>query len=316
MAHELLDSEIDGHAVRVLRSPAGVEAAFAPGVGMVGCSLRHRGEELLGQRGGLAAYAETGSTFGLPLLHPWANRLDGLSYDAGGVHVGLAPERMPLRLDPNGLPIHGLAAASPHWRLAEARAGEDDARLAAVLPFGERPELLAGFPFPHDLRMDVRLAGAELSVETTLRATGDSAVPVAFGYHPYLRLPGAPRAGWEVTLPVRSQGELDERGIPTGEAHPVDIPTGPLGHRAYDDLFDALEPDPAFAVSGAGRRLEVAFDAGYPVAQVFAPADQEFICFEPMTAPTNALVTGGPALRLVAPGEPFSARFRIRVGSV
>ena len=48
-----------------------------PDVGMVGRSLRHRGEEMLGQRGGLEAYAARGSSFGLPLLHPWANRLDG-----------------------------------------------------------------------------------------------------------------------------------------------------------------------------------------------------------------------------------------------
>ena len=40
-------------------------------------SLTHRGEELLGQRGGLPAYRERGATFGIPLLHPWANRLDG-----------------------------------------------------------------------------------------------------------------------------------------------------------------------------------------------------------------------------------------------
>jgi galactose mutarotase-like enzyme len=44
---------------------------------MVCCSLRHRGDELLGQRRGLAAYAATGSTMGIPFLHPWANRLDG-----------------------------------------------------------------------------------------------------------------------------------------------------------------------------------------------------------------------------------------------
>ena len=41
-------------------------------------------------------------------------------------------------------------------------------------------------------------------------------MPVAFGYHPYLRLPGAPREAWEVTLPVRAHAELDDRGIPTG----------------------------------------------------------------------------------------------------
>ena len=34
----------------------GLEATFVPSADMVGCSLRHRGEELLGQRGGLRTY--------------------------------------------------------------------------------------------------------------------------------------------------------------------------------------------------------------------------------------------------------------------
>jgi hypothetical protein len=43
-------------------------AAFATHAGMVGCSLRHRGEELLGLGGGLDAYLERGAVFGIPLL--------------------------------------------------------------------------------------------------------------------------------------------------------------------------------------------------------------------------------------------------------
>src|SRR5207247_5045549 len=106
-SHAISESTVEGHAVRVLRSPSGVEATFAPGVGMIGCSLRDGGEELLGQRGGLARYAEAGSTMGIPLLHPWANRLDGLEYEVEGVPVQLDPQRSPVRLDGNGLPIHG-----------------------------------------------------------------------------------------------------------------------------------------------------------------------------------------------------------------
>ena len=34
-----------------------MEATYAPGIGMVGCSLKHRGEELLHPRGGLSHYA-------------------------------------------------------------------------------------------------------------------------------------------------------------------------------------------------------------------------------------------------------------------
>ena len=75
-----------------LRDPvANVSATFAPGAGMVCCSLRHEGEELLAQNDGLDAYARTGATMGIPLLHPWANRLDGWAYEALGVDLDLRP---------------------------------------------------------------------------------------------------------------------------------------------------------------------------------------------------------------------------------
>src|SRR5204862_2211587 len=138
-SHAISESTLDGHAVRVLQSPAGLEATFSPGVGMIGCSLRHVGEELLGQRGGLAKYADTGSTMGIPLLHPWANRLDGLEYEVEGVAVRLDPDRSPVRLDPNGLPIHGLATANRHWVVKGAAADGDAAMLSAGLAVAHPP---------------------------------------------------------------------------------------------------------------------------------------------------------------------------------
>ena len=59
-----------------------------------------------------------------------------------------------------------------------------------------------------------------------------------------------------------------------------------------------------FALSGGDRRIEVHFDEGYPAAQVFAPGDDDVVCFEPMAAPTDALRRGG--YRVVQPGEPPS----------
>ena len=310
-AHAIEETTHEGHAAVSLHSPAGLEAVYAPGVGMVGCSLCHEGEELLAQRGGLTRYAESGSTFGVPLLHPWANRLAGLEYEAAGRHVALDGEG-PLRLDPNGLPIHGLLAASPHWAVEEATADAGGARLAAVLDFGARPELLAAFPFPHELRMDVRLENAALTIKTSLRPTGDTPVPVSFGYHPYLTLPGVPRANWIVELPVGERLLLDDRQIPTGATEPVDEPRAALGERAFDDGYAALASPPVFALEGGGRRVEVEFGDGYPFAQVYAPPGQDLICFEPMTAPTNALASGRD-LPLADPGGEFMARFEIRV---
>ncbi len=99
-------------------------------------------------------------------------------------------------------------------------------------------------------------------------------MPIAFGYHPFLQLPGVPRAEWQITLPVGDRLLLDERLVPTGERAPAGDLDGPLGERTFDDGFtlDALRGP--FVLSGGGRRIEVAFEAGYPYAQVFAPRDR------------------------------------------
>jgi len=105
----------------------------------------------------------------------------------------------------------------------------------------------------------------------------------------------------------------DERGIPTGETEPVEIAPGPLGERTFDDGYCELTEPRTFVLEGGGRRIELEFLEGYDFAQVYAPPGEQFICFEPMTAATNALVAGGPGLRVLEPGETYRAAFEIRV---
>ena len=83
-----------------------LEAVLVPEQGMRVASLRHRGEELLGRRDGLEAYAKTGKTMGIPFLHPWANRLSAWEYEALGKRVSLHGQNV--RADSGtGLPMHG-----------------------------------------------------------------------------------------------------------------------------------------------------------------------------------------------------------------
>ena len=308
---------VDGFSALTLSSSAagGIEAAFVPGAGMVGCSLRHRGEELLGQRRGLRAYVAERIVLGIPLLYPWANRLGRTRFSVAGREVALESVSPPLRVDGNGLPMHGLLAGATGWRVERHESVGDGGVLAARFEFGAEDELTAAFPFPHELELEAQLRGPALTITTTVRATGDAAVPIAFGFHPYLRLPGVDRRDWEIEVPVRERLRLDDRMLPTGEREPVNVPSGPLGSRTFDDGYVAPEGSAPFVLAGGGRRIELAFLAGFPYAQVFAPAEDDVVAFEPMTAPTNALVDGGPELRLLGRGESYRAAFSITVAS-
>jgi aldose 1-epimerase len=290
-----------GAAVTV--SSGRLDATFLPELGMLGISLRHRGEELLALPGGIESYRAGGNVTGLPLLAPWANRLGARRYEVDGVTVDL--EGLALHTDERGLPIHGTRSAQPGWEVLAV--GEES--LATRFDFGAHPELLASFPFPHELRIDVAASATTLAVATTLVPTTDRAVPVAFGYHPYLRLP-APRRDVQLRLPARRHIELDDRGLPTGASHAEDAADEPLGTRSFDDLYE-LGGDRRFVLSGGGRRVTLVVGDGYRWAQVFAPAGADFACLEPMTAPVNALVDGGYAL--VPPGESFTALFALHV---
>jgi galactose mutarotase-like enzyme len=184
--------------------------------------------------------------------------------------------------------------------------------LSAELDFGFHRDLLAAFPFPHRLRVDVALRRRTLAVRTTLTADGDHAVPVAFGFHPYLRLPDVPRERWQVELPAMRHLALDERSLPTGASRAVPAHAGRLGTRTFDDGYVDVAPGAEFVVAGGTRRIVVRFDEGFPAAQVFAPEAVDVICFEPMTAPTNALSTGD-RLTLLEPGGQYTATFSITV---
>jgi aldose 1-epimerase len=292
----------------LLRSPHGeLEATFLPQAGMLGWSLRDRGDELLGRPVSVETYIETGFPTGIPLLHPWANRLASPEFEVAGCRARLDLSAPHVHTDPAGLPIHGLLAGSPHWEVIE----QGPARLSARLDFGERRELVEAFPFPHRLWLTAELAGRRLQIETKLVPTGDVPVPVAFGFHPYLRVPSAPRERWWLELPVTSRMRLDGRMLPTGESEPVRIAPGPLGDRTFDDSFDGLADPPEFAISGGGRRVFLRLGEGYRFAHVYAPPSSDYVSFEPMTAPINPFES--QRTRLVSPGSAFWARFEIGV---
>ncbi len=291
-----------------LRSPdGGTTADFVPAANMVCCSLSHDGDEYLDQRHGVAAYAHDGATMGIPLLHPWANRLAGFEYRVGGRHVVLPDPPKVLPVEEHGLPIHGVIPGLLRWGIVEEASDWVHARLE-----WSSKELLALFPFPHTLELEARIDRGRLELATTLRPIGDDAVPVSFGFHPYLRIPGVPREQWEVSLDVQDWLVLDAQMLPTGRREDPGPRSLRLGETTFDDAFVAAPPPARFGAAAEGTRITVEFSEGFPYAQIFAPAGGEFICFEPMTAPTNALNTRD-GLRLVEPGAAHRAVFMVSI---
>lgn len=292
-----------------ITSPDGeTEAEFVPEANMVCCSLRHGGDELLDPSHGLEAYALSGKTMGIPLLHPWANRLSSRRYTAAGATVVLPEPDGRYGLDPNGLPIHGALPGELRWTVS---AGSPADRIVGRLDW-RSSELLELFPFEHELEMAATLGIGELTIEVTLRATGADAVPVSFGFHPYLTIPRCARTDWRVTLGASERLVADERMIPTGEREPLARRQFVLSDQSWDDGLDGLDERARFIVASERLTLTMTFEAGFRFAQVYAPPGHNYICFEPMTAPTDAL-NSGRGLTVVAPGDQYRARFALQL---
>jgi galactose mutarotase-like enzyme len=305
---------IDGfEALTIASADGGIEAAFVPAAGMICPSVRHRGAEVLGQRQGLGAYAGSRSTMGIPLLYPWANRLASARFELGGHEVDVAAADPPPKLDEQGLPIHGLLSAAAGWSVHRHATRDDGGLIEARFDFAPGGALTAGFPFPHRLALQATAVGQTLSIRVEVDACHGSPVPIAFGFHPYLTVQGVPRAEWRLRAPLAVRLELDDRGLPTGRREPAEPIDRPIGEESWDDAFLAPAAGRPFELSGGGRRISLAFGAGYDYAQLYAPADAELLAIEPMTAPANALIDGGDSLRMLPPGERFGAEFAITV---
>lgn len=288
---------------------------WLPDLGMLGVSLTHDGDELLALPRTLADYRRgmpDGGYTGLPLNAPWANRLSEREFVLDGRPVRIGRR---VAADRNGLPIHGTVQARPFG--IDFAGSDGGAAVVRASLLHDDAVLLRAFPFAHRITIDVRLTARGLSVNTTAVPTARGAVPVAFGWHPFLTIPGVARERWRLRLPARRHHVLDDRLLPTGRTVAAPAEERLLGRRTFDD-HSTLGADRRFALSGGGRRIDVRFDRGFGHAQLYvAPAapghaSTDFACIEPMTAPVNALVAGGFARATRA--APYTARFTIACG--
>jgi aldose 1-epimerase len=127
---------------------------------MLGASLRFRGVELLRRVYDLEAARSKGSTAGIPLLYPWANRLSRLQYRAAGRQVSLDSSSSRVHFDDHKLPMHGVPWSQLQWNVISSHADALTARLD-----WSSEELLAIFPFPHHVEMAVRLRPTDLEIK-------------------------------------------------------------------------------------------------------------------------------------------------------
>lgn len=280
--------------VRLIDAPHKTEVSIVPSIGNNAYEMKVNGKNVFWTPyKSLADFKSKPVLLGNPFLAPWANRLDQDAFWANGKKYALNPALNNIRYDGFRQPIHGLLIFAPYWELIEAKADGASAMAKSRLEFWKHPDLMQQFPFAHAIEMTYRLQNGTLEVETAIRNLSTEPMPVSVGYHPYFTLHDTPRDEWTVHLPARQRMALSNKLVPTGELEPVPA-SGSISLKdvQLDDVFTGLirgESGRAeFTVEGKREKIAVLYGPKYTVAVVYAPKGREFICFEPMSGPTNA----------------------------
>ena len=226
-------------------------------------------------------------------LLPWPNRLADGKYFFRNQEL-----QLPIDEVSRHNAIHGLTRWSS-WSVADLQA--DKAQMEHTIH--PRP----GYPFTLQLRIEYVLTDTGLSVRTTARNRGQTALPFGAGQHPYLTV-GTPLVdSATLQVPAESRLELDpDRRLPTGRMLSVGgteqdfRAPRTIGPLLLDDCYTGLRREPdgiaRVVLSGpeGGRSVVVWMDQHFRYVMVFSGDSltperrRRGLAVEPMTCPPNA----------------------------
>lgn len=300
--------------------------SIAPSIGNIAYEMKVNGRNVLRfPYASVAAFRDKPRMCGIPLLAPWADRLDEPAFYANGRKYGFNRSLGNVHFDEAGHPIHGFLTLAPDWEVIRLEANAVEAQVTSRLDVARRPEWMAQFPFAHIIEMTYLLRDGALEVRTRVENKSREAMPLSIGYHSFFQIGDAPRNEWTAGLGAAREWPVNKELLPTGEtrplseliANPADFP---LAKRDFDNGFDELIRDrsgrASFWVKGKRQKIEVLFGPKFITGEIYSPADSDFICFEPMTAINNGLNLAHRGvykeLQTILPGQFWQESFWVR----
>jgi aldose 1-epimerase len=225
---------------------------------------------------------------GVPLLWPYANRLDEQAFYANGTKytfdAGLG------NTGRGAIPIHGYLQNARDWKVVEVKADAKGAWITSRLDFYRDPKYMKQFPFAHTLTITYRVSEGALEVRTKIDNMSNEPMPISLGFHPYFQLTDSNRADWTISVGAKTHWKLAPTKIPTGETEPIEsvIPnpkTNALKDLDLDDVFSDMVRDPqgraTVSFKGKQQQIDVTVDQHF----------KSFVLYSPN--PANATQRGG-----------------------
>lgn len=264
---------------------------------------------------------------GIPVLAPWANRLDEQAFYANGKRYAFDMQLG--NIAGGAVPIHGFLTHASQWQVREVKADANAAWVTSTLDVYKQPMWMKQFPFAHTIEITHRLQNGVLQVHTTITNMAAEPMPVAIGFHPCYWVTDSPRSDWTINVPAKTWWPLTPTKVPTGETRPIETlfpgGRGRLADYNLDDVFSDLTRDAEgrahVFVHGKQQQIEVVLGQTFKSLVIFSPnptnkglgsqangspnppastnaappasaapaARQDFVCFEPMAGITDGM---------------------------
>jgi aldose 1-epimerase len=267
----------NGDIVQLEDQKTQIVVSVITSVGMIAYEMKVKGQDVLRGPASIDEFrAKPAGLPGIPLLAPWANRLDEQAFYANGKRY---PFDMELGNVSGAIPIHGFMTRTDQWQVVEAKSDGKAAWVTAKLDTYKQPQWMKQWPFAHTMEVTYRLQDGTLEVMTKVTNHAIEPMPVALGWHPYYQLTDSPREQWTVSIPARAWWRLDYRKVPTGVVDPVEkiFPGGKGALKDYnlDDVFADLVRDSqgrATAVlKGRKQQLDISIGPNYKALVIYSP---------------------------------------------
>lgn len=272
------DARRNGDIVRLEDTRTQTVVSIITSVGNMAYEMRVKGHNVL--RFPFASIddfrAKPTGLHGIPLLAPWANRLDEQAFYANGRRYAFDME---LGNVSGAIPIHGFMSRTDRWQVVEVKHDGKAAWATSRLETHRQPSWMKQWPFAHTIDMTYRLQDGVLEVLTKVTNHAIEPMPVSLGYHPYYQLTDSPREEWTVSIPARTRWLLSYQKVPTGVTESTEkfFPNGQGSLKDYnlDDVFSDLVRDTqgraTVTLKGRKQQLEISQGPNYKSLVIYSP---------------------------------------------
>ncbi len=284
-----------------LRNGLGTKLDIIPSYGAYINRLAFAGQEII-EGFPTAGELENDMVFHNIWLFPFVNRLASGKYEFEDKSY-----QFPLNEEGLGNALHGFLFQES-FELVQEEIYADEAQL--VLEYNYKGQHLF-YPFPAKIQLGIRLKSHSILFDIEISNTGNTNIPLAFGWHPYFTM-GETIDDHLFELPAKEYIVVDDQMIPTGKRRNYEkfAEACELGDAPLDTAFVLEEGKRFMNLTKGKKQLNMSFSNDFSFAQVCTTKTRSSISVEPVTANIDAL-NNGDGLKILAPEEKWKLNIEL-----